>query len=74
VFIFNLDPISTTEAVHRHVNLGNLHETKSKDFVLPPPSWALGHHISLPDSIPSNDLVKYLENIKTLTKFPMEGI
>jgi hypothetical protein len=40
VFIFNLDPISTTEAIHKHVNLGDTALDKEQRFR--PPTTLLG--------------------------------
>lgn len=75
VFIFDLSPISTVEAVNNHIQLGTLlNHGGMRNIVLPPPSWAFGHHITLPSGFDNQDLSTFLEGIETSTGFPYEGI
>jgi hypothetical protein len=46
-FIFNLEPVKAVEAVHQHIQFGKLLLEDKMNFILPPPAWAFGHHITL---------------------------
>lgn len=45
-----------------------------KNITLPPPAWAFGHHITLPSDLKASNLSEFLDVIKLVTKFPMEGL